>query len=44
MTGIGSCSSQVLFCRLTDYQREVYEDFLRSPEVESMLAGRKQVG
>ena len=34
---------QVLFCRLTDYQRELYLDYIHSPAVESMLVGRKQV-
>jgi hypothetical protein len=33
----------VLFCQLTDYQREIYQDFLRSKEVEEMLAGQRQV-
>lgn len=36
-------NEQVLFCRLTDYQRELYEDFVRSPEVEAMLCGRRLV-
>ena len=35
--------TKVLFCRLTDYQRELYEDYLKGPEVEAMLYGRKWV-
>jgi DNA excision repair protein ERCC-6 len=31
-------NEQVLFCRLTTYQRELYEDFLRSPEAEAMMS------
>ena len=38
-----SRSFQVLFCRLTDYQKELYEDFIHGPEVEMMLSGRKHV-
>lgn len=34
---------KVLFCQLTDYQREIYQDFLRSKAVEEMLAGQRQV-
>ena len=36
-------NEQVLFCRLTDYQHDVYGDFLKGSEVERALAGRKQV-
>ncbi len=36
-------NEQVLFCRLTDYQHEVYSDYLKGAEVERALAGRKQV-
>ena len=35
--------SQVLFCKLTDYQQELYEDYVTGPDVASMLAGRKKV-
>ena len=35
--------TQVLFCQLTDYQKEIYQDFLKSKEVEEMLAGQRQV-
>lgn len=37
------CDLQVLFCRLTDFQRELYEDFLRSPEFHAMLSQRLKV-
>ncbi|XP_077491525.1 DNA excision repair protein ERCC-6-like isoform X2 [Amblyomma americanum] len=36
-------SEQVLFCRLTDHQREVYRQYLDSPDVASILVGRLQV-
>ncbi|KAI8824146.1 DNA dependent ATPase [Fimicolochytrium jonesii] len=35
-------TEQVLFCRLTPYQREEYERFLRSDEVASILSGKRQ--
>jgi len=38
-----SKNEQVLFCRLTDIQREMYEDYLKSPEVSDMLVGRTKV-
>ena len=34
---------KVLFCRLTDYQRELYEEYIKGPEVEAMMRGGKQV-
>ena len=34
---------QILFCRLTDYQRDLYQDYIHSPEVESIMRGRTQV-
>ena len=36
-------NEQVLFCQLTSVQREMYEDFLKSPEVSRILVGRKEV-
>ncbi len=36
-------NEQVLFCHLTDYQHEVYSDYLKGSEVERALSGRKQV-
>ena len=36
-------NEQVLFCRLTEYQRELYQDFIHSPQVQAMLAGGRQV-
>ena len=30
---------QVLFCRLTETQRDAYEDYLKSPHVEKVLSG-----
>ncbi|KAK7506355.1 hypothetical protein BaRGS_00002467, partial [Batillaria attramentaria] len=35
-------SEQVLFCRLTDEQREVYEEYLQSRECQAILAGKFQ--
>ncbi|KAL3181664.1 hypothetical protein MRX96_008481 [Rhipicephalus microplus] len=34
---------QVLFCRLTDHQRELYQQYLDSADVASILVGRLQV-
>ena len=42
-----SCSgiyTQVLFCKLTEYQQELYEDYVTGPDVAAMLVGRKKVG
>ena len=36
-------SEQVLFCRLTPLQRTVYEDFLNSTEIQSILEGKRHV-
>ena len=36
-------SSQVLFCELTEYQRELYEEYVTGPDVAAMLVGRKKV-
>jgi DNA excision repair protein ERCC-6 len=36
-------NEQVLFCRLTDYQRELYEEYIKGPEVESMINGGKLI-
>ena len=36
-------NEQVLFCRLTKIQRKVYEDFLLSPELQEIYAGRRQI-
>ena len=38
-----SKNEQVLFCQLTNIQREMYEDFLKGPEVSNILVGRKDV-
>ncbi|KAF2135338.1 uncharacterized protein K452DRAFT_293300 [Aplosporella prunicola CBS 121167] len=35
-------SERVLFCKLTKTQREAYEDFLESPEMRSIMDGRRQ--
>ncbi|KAH7045227.1 DNA repair and recombination protein RAD26 [Macrophomina phaseolina] len=35
-------TERVLFCRLTVTQRQAYEDFLKSPEMNSILEGRRQ--
>ncbi|ORX90662.1 hypothetical protein K493DRAFT_380445 [Basidiobolus meristosporus CBS 931.73] len=40
-TDLPKKSEQVLFCRLTPQQREAYETFLRSNEMESILSGRR---
>ncbi|CCG84055.1 protein of unknown function [Taphrina deformans PYCC 5710] len=36
-------SEQVLFCKLTDQQREEYEIFLASGDMDSILNGKRQV-
>lgn len=36
-------NEQVLFCRLTDYQCELYRDYIQSKRVEMMLARGKEV-
>ncbi|TPX33997.1 hypothetical protein SmJEL517_g03220 [Synchytrium microbalum] len=36
-------SEQVLFCRMTNYQREEYRRFLNSKDVHSILEGKRQV-
>jgi len=36
-------SEQVLFCKLTSFQRKAYEDFIGSSEMESIFAGKRQV-
>ena len=36
-------SEQVLFCRLTKVQREAYQHFLGSNDVDSIMHGRRQV-
>lgn len=36
-------SEQVVFCRLTPYQRRVYEQFLDSKETRQILEGRRHV-
>lgn len=36
-------SEQVLFCRLTDEQRQYYKAYLDTPEVDRILQGRAQV-
>lgn len=37
-------NEQVLFCRLTEYQVELYRDYIRSSTVEAMLNRGKEVG
>ena len=37
------CTVQVLFCRLTEYQRGLYEEYVNGPEVQAMLSGRRWV-
>jgi len=36
-------SDQVLFCSLTDHQVEVYQSYLNSDSVHSILSGRLKV-
>ncbi|KAM7295954.1 DNA excision repair protein ERCC-6 [Ixodes scapularis] len=36
-------NEQVLFCRLTDHQRDLYRQYLDTPEIASILVGRLQV-
>ena len=36
-------SFQVLFCRLTQEQRELYQQYLDSSEVQAILAGNYKV-
>ncbi|XP_076449836.1 DNA excision repair protein ERCC-6-like [Babylonia areolata] len=38
-----SKSEQVLFCRLTDEQRDIYQEYLDSRECQAILAGKFQV-
>ncbi|KAK9701560.1 DNA repair protein rhp26 [Basidiobolus ranarum] len=40
-TDLPKKSEQVLFCRLTPQQREAYESFLKSNEMESIFSGRR---
>jgi DNA excision repair protein ERCC-6 len=34
---------KVLFCKLTVSQRRAYEEFIKSKEMDSIMAGRRQV-
>lgn len=34
---------QVLFCKLTQLQREMYEEFLKSNDLKSIIDGKRQV-
>ena len=36
-------TEQVLFCKLTKFQRETYENFLASDEFKSIMAGKRQM-
>lgn len=36
-------SEQVLFCKLTKFQRETYENFLGSDDLKSIMNGKRQV-
>ena len=36
-------SEQVLFCKLTKFQRDVYESFLASDDLKAILNGKRQV-
>ena len=36
-------NEQVLFCKLTDYQRELYQDYVQSSAVQIMLDRGKEV-
>lgn len=36
-------SEQVLFCKLTKFQRETYENFLDSDDLKSIMNGKRQV-
>ena len=36
-------SEQVLFCKLTKFQREAYESFLASDELKAIMNGKRQV-
>ena len=33
----------MLFCKLTQYQQELYEDYVTGPDVAAMMVGRKKV-
>ena len=37
-------NEQVLFCRLSQDQREVYEEYLASRECQEIMRGRLMVG
>ena len=43
LTTLPAKNEQVLFCQLTDIQRKEYEDFLKTDEVTSILAGKRNV-
>ena len=36
-------SEQVLFCKLTKFQRDTYEDFLASDDLKAIIDGKRQV-
>lgn len=42
-TDLPKKSEKVLFCKLTSEQRAAYNSFLKSKEMQSILAGRRQV-
>ncbi|CAO3692442.1 unnamed protein product [Umbelopsis ramanniana] len=42
-TDLPKKSEQVLFCKLTVSQRRAYEEFIKSKEMDSIMAGRRQV-
>ena len=38
-----SKSEQVLFCKLTKFQRNAYEDFLNSDDLKAIMSGKRQI-
>ena len=36
-------SEQVLFCKLTKFQRDIYENFLSSDDLKSIMDGKRQI-
>ena len=36
-------SEQVLFCKLTKYQRDIYENFLASDDLKAIMNGKRQI-
>ena len=43
MRQLKTCLMQVLFCRLTEEQRAMYQNYLDSKEIKSIIDGRLQI-